>query len=249
MQCHEFEQQLNQLLDDCPDGSVCAGALPSALAEHSGECDDCRTVLGGYRMLFAGLARPAEAVSSNQFVERVLSEATARPRRQKLLRTIVPIAIAASVVLVLSTVLLTRKDSQNIATVSPPPLAPQVAEARYTTPDLTPMPASLPAENLGAAGEESIVSYRGIEFEQPSMGTVLNLAGLRPVTFSAQMLETQWSQQPPWMVEVADGLKPVTESMTGTLNALLRVLPGNATPEARDQGARYDRYVHYDQIA
>ena len=239
MQCNEFDQQLQELLDECPDGSVCNDALPAALAEHTAACDECRGLLVSYRTLFAGLAIPAEPVVSHPFVERVLVEANARPPKRSFARVAAPFAVAASVAVIISTAVLTR---QNPTTA--PTEAPIAAVQQSQTPA-----SAIAAESQQAVSQESAVAYQNLQFEQPSVGTVLNLAGLRPVTFSAQVLETQWSQQPPWMVEVADGLKPVTESMTGTLNALLRVLPGNEAPETLDQGARYDRHLRYDRTA
>jgi hypothetical protein len=72
---------------------------------------------------------------------------------------------------------------------------------------------------------------------------------LSPVSFSAEVLEAHLAQQPSWMVEVTGRLKPVTESMIGALNALRRVLPEKVDSGDQDQGARYDRYSQYDEIA
>ena len=53
------------------------------------------------------------------------------------------------------------------------------------------------------------LASRRVEIDPASLGVMLNLAGLRPVTFSAGVLEAHIAEKPAWMVEVADGLKPL----------------------------------------
>ena len=69
MQCREFEDRLNDLLDQrlAPERDV-------LLMRHAGECLDCRQLLNGQVTLFAGLKMLDKPVPSRQFAAVVLEK-------------------------------------------------------------------------------------------------------------------------------------------------------------------------------
>jgi hypothetical protein len=79
------------------------------------------------------------------------------------------------------------------------------------------------------------------DWEQPSLGMVLNLAGWQSVALSTEVLDPQQLfEQPKWIQQVAEGIGPMTSTMTGTITALLRALPSSAaSPDTEDRGARH----------
>ncbi len=241
MRCGEFERRLHDLLDEHPEGSWCLSELPSALEAHASECDACSGQLQGYRQLFAGLSAMGPLNPSTQFVDRIVAESLSLRPRVNFNRWFTHLAAAASVLIVLSLAAVARnRISQPVAQTLP--TIPIRQSAVRSAPEHT--------ESVFSASSQSFLPIRSrFELDQASVGVVLNLAGLSPVTFSAEVLEAHLAQQPAWVVEVADGLRPVTESMTGTLNALLRVLPGNAEAAEQDRGARHERHRRYDRLA
>jgi hypothetical protein len=90
-----------------------------------------------------------------------------------------------------------------------------------------------------------------LEWEQPSLGTVLNLAGWRSMALPTEMLDGNLFEQPQWLLQVADGISPMANTMAGTITALLRALPADEeSPTTDDRGARsvpldirYDRAI------
>lgn len=231
MKCCDFELRLQDLLDEREQKSLCAADLPAPLRLHVERCDECAEVLGGYRALLRVLssARPSESAFRAEDIVELTKPA---PRQFRWLRTVVPLATAATLMIAALLVQwiaapvaveqagLTPSDTalQLVATTKFDAVLPSNADPRFA-PFATPM-----------------------EINERSLGLMLNLAGLGPVTFPAELLEVQLIEKPSWMVQVTDGLKPVTERMTGTLNALFRVLPATAAEKDNGQGASYDRY-------
>jgi hypothetical protein len=74
MQCHEFEQRLNDLLDErqSPENDP-------LLAGHAAECSDCRQFLVGQRILFEGLRRGHGVGTRDQFAAKVVASHTIEP--------------------------------------------------------------------------------------------------------------------------------------------------------------------------
>ena len=233
MRCHEFERRLQQLLDDQADGSSCADALPSALESHTVACEDCRTLVDGYRKLFVGLAAIEHPPGSERFVRCVVAQAKPQIRRANDSRWLSSLATAASITLVVSLAMLAR-----FRPVQPAPEEFSLLDAADH---------NVVAVPIAEVKRTTTEDHRSLE--QTSFGVALNLAGLRPIVYSAGMLESHLSAQPTWMVEVTDDLKPVADSMTDVLNALLRVFPGNAAINERDQGASYEPYRQYGRLA
>ena len=245
MRCVEFERKVQDLLDENPQDTQWFESLPGPLSVHAAECARCREVLSGYRTMLVGLATLTRPQSSNELVERVVAETTMNVARRRTLPTwAATLATAASIAIILGGMALSRYRHASLS--SDESLQPISAQSTVT--NANPVH-STAIQSQTVMPLESLVSYpRRLELDQTSVEMVLNLAGFRPVTYSAEVLGSHWNQQPAWMAEVADGLKPVTESMSGTFNALLRVSPESAPPQDPNQGARNNRYYHYDRI-
>jgi hypothetical protein len=90
-----------------------------------------------------------------------------------------------------------------------------------------------------------------LEWEQPSLGTMLTLAGWQSMALPTEMLDGNLFEKPQWLLQVADGISPMANTMAGTITALLRALPQDEDPPATDdRGARsvpldirYDRAI------
>ena len=72
MQCHEFENRLNAVLDERGEPQA-----DPRLAAHARDCPPCRRLLAGQRALFTGLrqsiAPPLKAAFSQQVVARAVA--------------------------------------------------------------------------------------------------------------------------------------------------------------------------------
>lgn len=238
MNCCQFERRLQQLLDDRAEKSLHTGDLPKRMRSHTSECADCMELLDGYRALFSTLATtrfepalfPAEAV-----VQRI----TPVRGRGRWLRAVVSLATAASILLAAFAVYYRGEpETAELVTIAPP-----TSNASAPT---------LPTEVVLTGAEDAALSRvffaSPLEIDERSLGLMLNLAGLSPVTLSAELFDSPLVARREWVMQVTDGLKPVAERMTGTLNTLLQVLPRAEAQQDPTQGARYDRYRHYGRL-
>jgi hypothetical protein len=74
MQCREFEERLNQVLDERR-----SPASDSRLKAHASRCERCELLLAGYQSLMIGLAQSSPPSPGREFDRRVLAEAQATP--------------------------------------------------------------------------------------------------------------------------------------------------------------------------
>jgi hypothetical protein len=74
MQCREFEERLNEVLDER--GSP---ASDLRLKAHASRCERCESLLAGYQSLMIGLAQSCPPALGRDFDRRVLAEAQALP--------------------------------------------------------------------------------------------------------------------------------------------------------------------------
>jgi anti-sigma factor RsiW len=172
MRCAEFERRLHEMLDEHPDGSTCAARLPTALEGHAAKCEDCRSVVAGYRGLFAGLAAIAQPVQSSGFTDRVLADAEREPWRREYKRWLGPMATAASIAIVLSLAIATRNQVSN-----------PVPEDRLPSIVVQQSVVGGPLSELAhpSIPPSEAVSPARLDLEQASFGIVLNLAGNWPL--------------------------------------------------------------------
>jgi hypothetical protein len=230
MECRKFECRLQNLLDQRRHESLRIAELPRSLREHAAECPECTELLGGYRMLLEAL--PVALPGASGFLAAdVVELATSAPHRHHWLRSVLPLATAASLlVAVLAVQMIDKPEPIQQATVISVGVAPPAAVSQ---PPQSTAVSIVPVSGTTLLASPVTVISRSIEL-------MLTLAGLSPVTFSAELLDSQVVERAPWMVQVTDGLKPVTERMSGTLNALLRAWPSADAATEDSQGARHD---------
>jgi len=117
MQCREFEQRLNDVLDERGDPTA-----DSRLLAHAHGCGPCRQVLAGQRLLLAGLRQSAAPPLAAGFARRTVATATAgslqtrpRPVSRSLLAVVTLLTSAAAALLALSLVWYARSREPVIA--------------------------------------------------------------------------------------------------------------------------------------
>ena len=117
MQCVEFEDRLNRLLDHrlSPDEDV-------QLASHAGECEDCASILRAQRRLFAGLrTAPQPPVD---FADRVVSQVhfTTHAQRStwRRVRWMLLVATAAGLAGIMVMSIASRQQQQVVDQPDPP---------------------------------------------------------------------------------------------------------------------------------
>lgn len=97
MKCEKFEQRLNEQLDE----RRCWDDDPQ-LAEHAARCAGCRELLSLYDTLFDGLDARSTPEPDDRFALGVLEKMSERPHRARsLLQIVLPLAIAAAVLVAL----------------------------------------------------------------------------------------------------------------------------------------------------
>jgi hypothetical protein len=238
MNCGEFERRLQHLLDERKQKLLREDDLPAPMQIHLKDCGECANLVSGYRALLATLSASHPGTSAFRAAN-VIELTTAAPHRLGRFRSLAPLATAA--VLLIATFMVYQYGAP--ATVK---------QARIEQPIFVPSYANSPPQEHAlttVASSSRPTLYPSMEINERSLGLMLNLAGLSPVTFSAELLDSHLFDRPAWMVQVSDGLKPVTERMTGTLNALLQALPGADAAKEGSQGARYNRYYPCDPLA
>jgi hypothetical protein len=203
MRCDEFESRLQTVLDERGQAE-----LQSALALHAEQCTDCAAMLSGYDVLWEGLAALPLPEPRADLAQRVLDEmrVVRAPRRYSWRLPAAVIAVAATVLIAVLPLL--RHDNGAVQvvpdiTVESQPLVAQrsTVPAGYTLPiNLRQQPMADVAKETGQSLAVAVLALPGVRSGSPE-------------------------SRPEWMLQVTDGLQPVTHSMAGALNVLLRAIP------------------------
>lgn len=233
MNCDEFETHLNGILDERR-----RPEWDGRLRDHAGHCAACRDLAAGYATLFEGFfALPLPEVSAD-LPQRVLAELQIQPIASptKLTRRDgvgIVAALFSTAAAVLVAFLLTR-DGATIQPVAQAPAAqaPAVAAAepaesvKVDLQKLEQVPLIGPA--MASAGDndpktdpyERLAKDAGQGLAQIVLVLpgVAGPGGVRPPSPSINGSGL-------WPAQVAEELRPVTESMSETFNLLLDALP------------------------
>lgn len=134
MRCREFEDRMNDILDQRQ-----APERDGLLVRHAGECQACHQLLDGQAALLSGLELWDAPPLSSKFAEAVLAEAgeihvavvadTSQPLKAKWFRVIAGLVSLAAVVLVAVFVGLSRQQDPSRPTAAKPgqPVEPNTA--------------------------------------------------------------------------------------------------------------------------
>jgi hypothetical protein len=219
MQCEEFEDHLNAVLD-----RRARVESDLELKLHIETCPDCREVALSYDALFDAFKRIREPQIADDFGARVLSCVRQSPSQVRW-RFVAMGALAASL-LVSAALLSTRTappkgDSSGILADNHPAAVAAVHDALGTIETLPILQtlSALEVENEDVYGElarETGSGLAAIVLYVPGIG------GTRGIIDADAGPEQGDS---PWAAQMSEGLKPVTDSVTETVNLLLKTLP------------------------
>ena len=248
MQCEEFEERLNAVLDE--------RRRPEADAElrlHCENCPPCHQIASSYDALLDGFyalscataaksLEPADFGPSDLGV-RVLAELRPVPAYRG--RSFIAIALATAATLLIALVPFFRGTSQdppvglsvqrnastqktNLAMVKRSGVRPQTSGPSTVAFASIPL-ASLPMvpELLSIARSEADDPYVDLAKEtgQSLATVVLYVPGIGGAKGIMDIETDPEADEPAWAIQMSEGLRPVTESVTETLNILLRSFP------------------------
>ncbi|MGE0605591.1 MAG: anti-sigma factor [Pirellulales bacterium] len=215
MQCDEFENRLNDLLD--------ARAAPEQdpqLAAHGEECQPCRALLAAERRLLQGLARNTLPTVAADFADVVVrrSRVPVRPWRKY-----AAWAVAASLLMAVGIRWMT---TGQIAGPTPTTIAKDTPGG--TSPDaigqqLPPLPGrTTPSRYLAAAQETRQTFSEALLIfpTTPSVATSSTVAG--PAD------DEPGEEAVSWPADVAECMEPLADTTGDALDFLLSVLPADA---------------------
>lgn len=231
MRCVEFENRLNDVLDERgrPD-------LDMLLASHAHHCERCQLLLARYELACEAAGNLTCPKMSAGFSERVVNEflRQPRPRQATRLRWAAPLFAVAAVLLIAVLPMLRGKrpmrlplnngavaignpgaaaNNRTVTQVAPKAVSPKTASAVASGQSFDPA-----AEHYADLAKETGSSLAAAVLYLPGVGG--SLAGSE-ATF----------EQPSWMGQVSDGLRPVTTSVSDALHVLLRVIPSSESPK------------------
>jgi hypothetical protein len=228
MQCEEFEDRLNAILDERqrPEADV-------ELALHCETCPECRQLASAYARLLDGFYALVTPAAPRDMSARVLADFTVSvsPKR----RLSAPsaslaagaLALAAGLLIVVTPLL--RNAPQAVSNESRArhstgskasadrPGAKAIAEAL----DVNKLP--IVPELLALRTDEDPYAGLAKETGQGLAAVVLYVPGIGG---SKGIVDANAEDDPAWVVQVSEGLRPITESVSETVNLLLRALPG-----------------------
>ena len=221
MNCDDFENRLNDVLDER--GQPQADPL---LAEHAGECDDCRTRLAGSRVLLRGLAKLSTPPLSRDFAQRVVAQvhqpplATApRPAARFWLACGVLLSSAAAALLAISIAWYARRGGEGMAReVREPRPELQSGPNRRQHGFAAALPGKVPAKasNFAAGGDLLI--------EAPRLPG--HLRGYRGAIDQLAIALPQTARQFDQVEQLAPGFRPLRLSLEVVWDTLCRTIPG-----------------------
>jgi hypothetical protein len=229
MKCTDFENRLNELLDD-----RLAPQNDASLVAHANSCADCREVLAAHEGLFRGLAVLNRRTVSPELGKKVLREfnspaAALPPLPPAPRRGWLPMLATAAAILLavgLSIWIVNRNRNPRFA-IQPAPRGGHgnlaiIKPGRVTKPQETPAP--LVAQQPKVIANQPGPTHTPEENEAYRQ-TMASLA-------SQWSANGQWSANPQWpqvetlnVEQYAPGIRPIRESFEVALDALLRTIP------------------------
>ena len=243
MQCEEFEDRLNLVLDE--------RGRPECDAEislHVEACPECRHVAALYGALLDGFCALSAPKSPADMAARVLVDIG--PSRSSVRRPMVYAALAAAACLLVAIGPLVRwmsPEDGSLAqkTTSAPLAAKKVSPVSLQTSNLQnarsasrlnervllgpamheslPILASLPT--LAGDPRGDLYGELAKETGNGLAAIVLYVPGIGGARGIIDAESSVVDPEPAWAVQVSEGLRPVTDSVADTLNLLLKALP------------------------
>lgn len=215
MQCREFEEGLNRLLDERR-----APEADASLIEHAATCEPCRQLFAGQRVLLSGLRQRAAVSVSADFSRRVLStyqteaaeaivlETSSAARRAWQLAAMV-LATAAALAVGVSIYLASQPGQPATVAANPPLAVPHVD----------------PGGNLASG---NLAGGKGVR-RHPAGGLSLYMRPSGGYGMAIADMASQLPEAVERMEEVeryAPGIRPIRISFAMLWDAFWRTLPG-----------------------
>ncbi|HEV3136386.1 MAG TPA: hypothetical protein VGZ26_00755 [Pirellulales bacterium] len=221
MQCEEFEDRLNAVLDERqrPEADV-------ELRLHCEACLDCRQLAAAYARLLDGFYALAAPEPAGDIAVRVLADLQpplSSPRRF----AVATMSLAAAAGLLIAVMPLVRSERRAskvwlpTASAATSKQAGSHAAGSLESLDVNQLPIVPELLALRTTDEDP---YAGLAKEtgQGLATVVLYVPGIGG---SKGIVDASGSDDPAWAVQMSEGLKPITDSVAETVNLLLRALP------------------------
>ncbi|MGD9722801.1 MAG: anti-sigma factor [Pirellulales bacterium] len=220
MQCEEFEDRLNAVLDERR-----RPEWDAELSLHRESCAGCRQLAAAYDRLLDGFYALAAPEAPDDLALRVVAELRPQPAPRRQLAIAVAVLATAATVLI-AVVPLWRdqtsaqpgKSLAHAKSLSPP--SPSAAAAQLPLVQdllaISDAPGGDPYAGLAKGTGQSLAAV--IRFV-PGVG----LGGGAPETATGSA--PAGAAEPAWAEQVSEGLKPITNSVTETFYLLLDNLP------------------------
>ncbi len=247
MQCQEFEDRMNVLLDErkSPEGD-------GALAAHAAGCEPCGRLLAGQRVLLAGLKRGKIPAASANFAQRVVANSVLESRQDVALAVVLDapkpsrraawfvaaglLTAAAAGLLAVSVAAWNSRGGNGNG-------SPDVVNNSAETPEkkvTRPQPLVAQTNPSAKAGQEERRGPRA-DGRRPQPGSIALL--MRPQGGYGVAIAEAASTLPEAVERIeeveryAPGIRPIRVSFTMLLQAFWRAIPGNGSSEAADPAA------------
>ena len=234
MQCEEFEDRLNSVLDERG-----RPECDPELRLHIENCPECRHIADCYSRLLDGFCALAAPQLSTNLCARVLAEAR-RPSQpaRRATRALGGLAVAGA--LVVAALPLWRLSTRDVASRGARPPAGRLTSAsagaarRGTGTVGARQRGSFQLESLPLLHHLSALgANKGDDvYGQLTKGTAHGLAAIvlyvPGIGGSRGIIDVEPNadeSDPAWAVQMSEGLRPVTDSVTDTFNLLLKALP------------------------
>jgi hypothetical protein len=228
MQCEEFEDRLNAVLDERR-----RPEWDAELRLHCDSCAECRQVAASYDVLLDGFYALAAPEAPADMALCVLAELGPRPTpARRWTAAAAALAMAACVLVVVAPLVRGPSSAQK-------PAAMQTSEAVAAAPhrgsaattghgaQATLEQFPLMPEWLVDAEATGSDPYAGLAKEtgQGLATVILYVPGVGGSKGIIDVEADGGADEPAWAVQMSEGLKPITESVTETVNLLLRIVP------------------------
>lgn len=234
MKCDEFETRLNELLD-----ARASMERDEQLVVHAGLCDSCRQQLAALGMIFNEIASRPRPLPDAGVTARVIAEFAAPQVDRSMARRSMPYAFAVAVALLVAAFPVWRMWNDHTltgdTTVATVAVSPDALVAATDAQNVEELAAEPPIGDLVREvgdrytnlARETQANYAELALLLP--GVRVSQRASRPDADEADLPETKASQG--WVNDMADGLKPVTDSTRGAFAFLIEALPTEVSAE------------------
>lgn len=220
MQCEELEDRLNAVLDERR-----RPEWDAELRLHCESCPECREIAATYDIAMDGFYALAVPEAPADMALRVMADVEGQPTlgRRSMFAAVAALAMAATVLIAVGPLLWAPSHQPSTQVVSKAEHAVATAALLKSFP-LEQLP--MVPELLSIATSPDGDPYAGLAKETGQglavmMLQVPGIGGTKGIIDA----ESDDNEEPAWAVQLSEGLKPVTDSVTETVNLLMRSLP------------------------